>query len=237
MPRAERGSPYKSTRRHRAHSQSVPKTLGEEDEAPESTVAATFWVGVGGEPLKEARVAVAALWGRRTCSQRGGSPRCRARAPGCAGPRVCGTGASAGAAGGLQSRGWALGAHGLSCSLACGIFPDQEWNPCPLHWQEDSLPLGPPGKLSKVVFFSFLFFFAEWTTHTRKGLPALLTLQALSEFPECLCEPCTQYSATSQTWTSQWAGSWQEGWGTVLEGHLVQTHNPAFRNHRWLLKA
>ena len=86
-------------------------------------------------------------------------------------------------------------------------------------------------------FFFFLFFFAEWTTHARKGLPALLTLQALSEFPECLCEPCTQYSATSQTWTSQWAGSWQEGWGTVLEGHLVQTHNPAFRNHRWLLKA
>ena len=35
---------------------------------------------------------------------------------------------------------WALGAqasvvvaHGLSCSAACGTFPDQGSNPCPLH--------------------------------------------------------------------------------------------------------
>ena len=32
-------------------------------------------------------------------------------------------------------------AHGLSCSVACGIFPDQGSNPCPLHWQVDSKPL------------------------------------------------------------------------------------------------
>ena len=30
---------------------------------------------------------------------------------------------------------------GLSCSTACGIFPDQESNLCFLHWQTDSLPL------------------------------------------------------------------------------------------------
>ena len=29
-------------------------------------------------------------------------------------------------------------AHGLSCSVACGIFPDQGSNLCPLHWQVDS---------------------------------------------------------------------------------------------------
>ena len=28
--------------------------------------------------------------------------------------------------------------HGLSRSAACGIFPDQGSNPCPLHWQADS---------------------------------------------------------------------------------------------------
>ena len=28
--------------------------------------------------------------------------------------------------------------HGFSCSTACGIFPDQLSNPCPLHWQADS---------------------------------------------------------------------------------------------------
>ena len=27
---------------------------------------------------------------------------------------------------------------GLSCSAACGIFPDQGLNPCPLPWQVDS---------------------------------------------------------------------------------------------------
>ena len=31
--------------------------------------------------------------------------------------------------------------HRLSCSTACGIFPDQELNLCPLHWQADSYPL------------------------------------------------------------------------------------------------
>ena len=31
--------------------------------------------------------------------------------------------------------------HGLSCSAACGIFPDQRSNPSLLHWQADSLPL------------------------------------------------------------------------------------------------
>ena len=36
-------------------------------------------------------------------------------------------------------------AHGLSCSAACGIFPDQGLNPCPLHWQADSQPLRHQG--------------------------------------------------------------------------------------------
>ena len=38
----------------------------------------------------------------------------------------------------LQSAGSVVVAHGLSCSVACGILPDQGSNPCPLHWQADS---------------------------------------------------------------------------------------------------
>ena len=38
----------------------------------------------------------------------------------------------------LQSAGSVVVVHRLSCSLACGIFPDQGSNPCPLHWQVDS---------------------------------------------------------------------------------------------------
>ena len=36
-------------------------------------------------------------------------------------------------------------AHGLSCPVACGIFPDQGLNPCSLHWQVDSYPLYQQG--------------------------------------------------------------------------------------------
>ena len=44
-------------------------------------------------------------------------------------------------------------AHGPSCSAACGIFPGQGSNPCPLHWQADSQPLrhqGSPQVILKI---------------------------------------------------------------------------------------
>ena len=43
-------------------------------------------------------------------------------------------------------------AHGLSCSAACGIFPDQGSNPCPLHWQADSQPLRHQGSPKRLLF-------------------------------------------------------------------------------------
>ena len=39
---------------------------------------------------------------------------------------------------GSRHAGSVIMAHGPSCSAACGIFPDQGSNPCPLHWQADS---------------------------------------------------------------------------------------------------
>ena len=49
---------------------------------------------------------------------------------------------------GSRCTGSVVVAHGPSCSVACGIFPDQGSNPCPLHRQADSQPLrpAPPGK-------------------------------------------------------------------------------------------
>ena len=38
--------------------------------------------------------------------------------------------------------------HGLSCSTACGNFPDQGSNPSPLHWQADSELLHHQGSLA-----------------------------------------------------------------------------------------
>ena len=46
---------------------------------------------------------------------------------------------------GSRRAGSVVVAHGPSCSAACGIFPDQDSNPCSLHWQADSQPLRHQG--------------------------------------------------------------------------------------------
>ena len=46
---------------------------------------------------------------------------------------------------GSRRTGSVVVAHGSSCSAACGIFPDQGSNTCPLHWQADSQPLRRQG--------------------------------------------------------------------------------------------
>ena len=42
-------------------------------------------------------------------------------------------------------------AHGLSCSKACGIFPDQGSNLCSLRWQADSYPLRHQGSVIALI--------------------------------------------------------------------------------------
>ena len=61
---------------------------------------------------------------------------------------------------GSRCTGSVIVAHGPSCSTACGIFPDQGSNPCPLHWQADSQPLrhqGSPVQWFLIVEFVCLF--------------------------------------------------------------------------------
>ena len=53
---------------------------------------------------------------------------------------------------GARRAGSVIVAHGPSCSAACGIFPDQSSNPCPLHWQTDSQPLRHQGSPSRLFF-------------------------------------------------------------------------------------
>ena len=52
---------------------------------------------------------------------------------------------------GSRRAGSVVVAHGPSCSAACGIFPDQRSNPCPLHRQADSQPLRHQG--SPILLF------------------------------------------------------------------------------------
>ena len=56
---------------------------------------------------------------------------------------------------GSRHAGSLIVAHGPSCSAACGIFPDQGLNPCPLHWQADSQPLRHQGSHSLAAFNIF----------------------------------------------------------------------------------
>ena len=53
---------------------------------------------------------------------------------------------------GSRRAGSAIVAHGPSRSAACGIFPDQGSNPCPLHWQADSQPLRHQGSPNIMIF-------------------------------------------------------------------------------------
>ena len=46
---------------------------------------------------------------------------------------------------GSRHAGSVVVAHGPSRSAACGIFPDQGSNPCPLHWQAGFQPLRHQG--------------------------------------------------------------------------------------------
>ena len=62
----------------------------------------------------------------------------------CCGTRALGRIGLAVAARRLQSSGSVVAANGLSCPLACGLFPNQGWNLCSRNWQV--LPTGPSGK-------------------------------------------------------------------------------------------
>ena len=63
-------------------------------------------------------------------------------------------------------------AHRLSCPVACGIFPGQGPNLCPLHGQADSSPLshqGSPDLLSLSTDLPILDISYKWK-HTICGL-------------------------------------------------------------------
>ena len=69
----------------------------------------------------------------------------------------------------LQWAGSVAEAHGLSRLVTCEIFLNQGSNPCPLHWQVDSLPLdcrgSPQMSLSKLISMSLFWFWqvmSEW---------------------------------------------------------------------------
>ena len=63
-------------------------------------------------------------------------------------------------------------AHGLSCSTAHGIFPDQGLNLCPLHWQAGYYPLWCSFIRALISFRRAL---PSWLKHLPNTLPLLLS--------------------------------------------------------------
>ena len=53
---------------------------------------------------------------------------------------------------GSRRAGSVIVAHGPSRSVACGILPDEDSNPCPLHRQADSQPLHHQGSPGHMLF-------------------------------------------------------------------------------------
>ena len=73
---------------------------------------------------------------------------------------------------GLQSAGSVVVAHGLSCPVACAIFPDQASNLCPLHWQAASYPLEHKG--SPVFLLIMVMVQPLWSSTLGKSRPVFL---------------------------------------------------------------
>ena len=87
---------------------------------------------------------------------------------------------------GSRRAGSATVAHGPSRSAACGIFPDQGSNPCPLHWQADSQPLRHQGSPNHVLYSPFFscglsLCFLTLTFRNIQASGLSLSLSCLSE--------------------------------------------------------
>ena len=89
---------------------------------------------------------------------------------------------------GSRRAGSVVVAHRPSCSAACGIFPDQGSNPCPLHWQAESQPLRHQGSpvrsflitvsISVLVIGLFIFSISSWFSLWRLYLSENLSISS-----------------------------------------------------------
>ena len=72
---------------------------------------------------------------------------------------------------GSRRAGSVVVAHGPSCSAACGIFPDQGWNPRPLHWQADSQPLRHQGSPRWWFLNAYVCLWLSWESFLTSKMP------------------------------------------------------------------
>ena len=86
---------------------------------------------------------------------------------------------------GSRCAGSVVVAHRPSCSTACGIFPDQGSNPCPLHQQADSQPLHHQGSLT-LPLNSLIFIEPSQTFLECFNCIRIILLFLFVLYPQCL---------------------------------------------------
>ena len=74
---------------------------------------------------------------------------------------------------GSRRAGSVVVAQGPSCSAACGIFPDQGSNPCPLHWQADSQTLRHQGSPEGRFFIGTILQIKKLRNREVRGFPSI----------------------------------------------------------------
>ena len=95
---------------------------------------------------------------------------------------------------GSRRAGSVVVAHGPSCSVACGIFPDQGSNPCSLHYQADSQPLHHQGS-PRTTFNSSQISLLVWLHSDSPRLPRTKMAVELDLFPPDLPQLTLHYSS------------------------------------------
>ena len=97
---------------------------------------------------------------------------------------------------GSRRAGSVVVAHGPSCSAACGIFPHQGLNPCPLHWQADSQPLRHHGSPIPSIF----------TTNSELSFPLLncCLFESRTSFCSLLCSSQFHMPHTKKSVINAW---------------------------------
>ena len=99
-------------------------------------------------------------------------------------------------------------AHGPSCSAACGIFPDQDSNPCALHRQADSQPLRHQG--SPFIFVVMIIWLASVfpTRLWAQGSQGLILFQLIIV---SLAQSTVLSSVNIQKHMNEWTEEWTTG--------------------------
>ena len=120
---------------------------------------------------------------------------------------------------------WALGAvvagHETCCPVACGIFPDQASNPCPLPWQANSQPLDYKGGPCVWVFEHCFTFWYYRILHAHLVFCSCFIFAAAKSLQPCLTlwdpidgsPPGSSVSGILQARTLQWVAiSFSNAW-------------------------